>query len=323
METANNTYQEQYASDIFENVDSTLTINGISINTIYPYNIDYKSYARTSDKQKLTMVQCKGQCLCDREFHTCKLLQETGDFMIAQDCPYAYNVIQINEPRKNSKPAVFFKYLCKYLKYRLRYGKYADWLSQNDHLLVSDELYEQLKHIPEFSLKNCFRCDYDLEELKEKIREDNTLIWHIYMPQRHYSVALFTSLKQHYEDELSRYKEICNCRMLLDKETSDYLNWRDNQPEIILEIGDYYFVNSNYIFSFKREELPDFIFRQEKSDYNRISFLKQDLAKVYDWASSRAIMYNQNVQKYFVERLEKLLHPEDYSDDDNNKLALG
>lgn len=295
-----------YADDIDEYINQPLPIikvNNIDINDIYYYSITSCERLMENSKKKMLIVyKCSGECLNDKEYHTCKMHQLNLSDHAILNCPYMTEVVQLKEPRKNSKDFALWKYIQKYLTYRTTFGKYAQYLCLNDQKRVSDELYKKLRKIPEFSLKRAFKCSYDLEEIKEKIDQDIKYSWYLY---RHINNSVFfNSLADHYDQELEHHRSVCNCRIFLDKKESDYLNWKDHQIDKLIEIGDYYFIDFN-IYGLKN--VPDYIHLRKDNIVKNISFLKKDIKLACAFFRDISKTNESYIYRYITELLENII----------------
>lgn len=256
-----------------------------------------------SKKSVLTLGQCSGQCINNNKCHLCKLTNINNDAIYS--CPYIYKITDIKEPKANSQSYVLWHYIKRFLTYRNKFGKYASYLSLNDEFTVDDGLYNILKTIPEFSLKNAFNAEYDLEEYKTKILEDRKLKYCIHS---NFRKPFFNSLLQQYKDEIERRRQFLNCQILIDKETVKYLQWREYQSDPLIEIGDYYFIINDNVYMVNN--LPSFLHYNKNADTKYISFLKTDINLVYDYCKNHKLLPLDYSNRFVVETIEKLINRE-------------
>lgn len=289
--------KEQYADDVYIYSNSNLTINNINLKDVYYFECPY----RNETKRVLNLYQCSGECLSNNANHKCKLAASSTTRFYIHSCPYLIDITSINEPRRESKPYVLWHYIYKYLQYRLSFGKYADYLSNNDNCIVSEQLYNKLKTIPEFSMKHVFRAECDLDDMKKKIQNNIQYKFYLSLP---FDTVFFQSLRKHYLDELQYHKDVYSCRILVDKDTADYLAWKDNQNYPLADIGNYYLIlyDLHHIGM-----LPDFLHINTTFTTEQIAFFrKEDIQQVYSFFQNN---YTRNyMYHYITECLEKLLN---------------
>ena len=293
--------------DIFEDKNPALEINNININNVYYFVI--KTYHGTtekyinSQKQLLQLYQCTGQCLSDNICHTCKLALNINDENIVKNCPYVYQITDIKEPKKNSKSYILWHYIKNFLIYRNKFGKYASYLSVNDEFEIDDKLYYKLKDIPEFSLKHAFNTEFTLDEYKEKILQDPKFKYYI---SSSIKKPFFHSLLNYYIDELERHRDFVNCRILMDKNTVDYLKWKDYHNQALVEIGDYYIITISQVYF--TNKLPAFIYYKKNIHNIYLSFLKKDAKLVYEYIQNNDLLPYHFCSQLLRDNLKEILH---------------
>lgn len=291
--------------DVYADDTPAIEINGIDINTVYHYSIqkyrgDADKYIK-SKKEILTLSQCSSECIKNNNCHLCKLTDYiTNDGIL--NCPYIYKTTSIKEPKLNSQSYVLWHYIKKFLIYRNKFGKYASYLSLNDEFTVDDKLYNILKAIPEFSLKYAFEASYDLEEYKAKIFEDKKFKY--YIPSKFHK-PFFNSLLELYKDEIERYRSFINCQILMDKETVKYLQWREYQNNPLIEIGDYYFIANDNIYTLSN--LPSFLHYNKDARVKFLSFLKIDINLAYDYFKEHKLFYDFS-NRFLLETMESIIN---------------
>ena len=90
-----------YADDIDEYINQPLPnikIHNIDINDVYYYSItSCEKLMINSKKKMLTVYKCSGECLNDKEYHTCKMHQLYFSDHTILNCPYMTEIVQSND----------------------------------------------------------------------------------------------------------------------------------------------------------------------------------------------------------------------------------
>lgn len=304
-EFANEPYQQS----------TSIVLGQYNITNIWYYGFTRKENVINSTKQVLNLYICKGECCTDekeRQFYKCKLNANSTNETLCQCCPYIRYVLQINEPRKKSATYKAWQKALKLLELRQLFGLYTDYVYENIDKDINIDLYAKLKVIPEFSLKHLYNLQYNIEEIYSLLKEDPKRDISSLIPNRYYNTYFENQLYKLYKDDVKEYQNFLNCRVFMDAEDINYLEWKAQHinDKILISIGDYYMFNTITYNTkhFLDSQLFSVSAIQTDSYTAFLSFKKKDIRAVAEYVQKNNLFsynfFNRYVKEYFQQILE-------------------